>query len=138
LELLKQLLFSGEKAVGLLLATIVPTIRNLLLVKDLMIRHRLNPPANPFNFGQQLEKLPASATAHLPRTKEGKLNVYPLGFAAVGARHFSLPELHAGLKACLDANVALVSTSTETDVVLGQLLVKLIGGSQPTATAKGR
>ncbi len=138
LELLKHLLFGGEKAIGILLATIIPTIRNLLLVKDLMLRHRLSPPSNPFGFGQQLDRLPASATAHLPRTKEGKLNVYPLGFAAVGARNFSLPELQSGLKACLEANVALVSTSTETEVVLGQLLVKLIGGSPPKAAARGR
>ena len=39
-------------------------------------------------------------------------------------------EVHQGLKACLDANVALVSSPTETEVVLGQLLVRLIGGKR--------
>jgi DNA polymerase-3 subunit delta len=128
LDLLRRLLFNREKPNGILLATIVPTVRNLLVVKDLMIRHRLNPPSNPFHFGSQLERLPDSAVAHLPRTKEGKLNTVPLGFAAVGARHFSLPELKAGLKSCLAANVALVSASTDGEVVLSQLLVRLIGG----------
>jgi hypothetical protein len=41
--------------------------------------------------------------------------------------------LQAGLKACLDANVALVSSPTETEVVLGQLLVRLIGGKKVAA-----
>ena len=138
LELLTHLMFNGEKAVGILLATIIPTVRNLLLVKDLMVRHKLSPPANPFDFGRQLDRLSAEATAHLPRTKEGKLNAFSLGFAAVGARHFSLPDLQAGLKSCLDANVALVSAPTDTEVVLGQLLVRLIGGSKRNATARAR
>lgn len=136
LELLQQLMFDGEKAIGILLATIIPTVRNLLLAKDLLVRHKLQPPSNPFNFSATLERLPAAAIAHLPRTKEGKLNAFSLGFAAAGARNFSLPELQAGLKFCLDANVALVSAPTETEVVLSQLLVRLIGGSKRAAVAR--
>ena len=135
-ELLQQLMFDGEKAIGILLATIIPTVRNLLLAKDLLVRHKLSAPANPFHFGTTLERLPAAATAHLPRTKEGKLNAFALGFAAAGARNFTLPELQAGLKACLDANVALVSAPTETEVVLGQLLVRLIGGKKAAVAAR--
>ncbi len=135
-ELLAQLMFNGEKAVGLLLATIIPTVRNLLLAKDLLVRHKLSAPSNAFHFGSTLDRLPAAATAHLPRSKEGKLNAFALGFAAAGARNFSLPELQAGLKACLDANVALVSSPTETEVVLGQLLVRLIGGKKSAAAAR--
>ena len=129
-ELLTQLMFNGEKAIGILLATIIPTVRNLLLAKDLLVRHKLAPPSNPFHFGSTLDRLPSAATAHLPRTKEGKLNAFALGFAAAGARNFTLPELQSGLKACLDANVARVSSPTDTEVVLGQLLVRLIGGKR--------
>ena len=135
-ELLTHLMFDGEKAIGILLATIIPTVRNLLLAKDLLARNKLTAPANPFHFGATLERLPAAATAHLPRTKEGKLNAFALGFAAAGARNFTLAELQAGLKACLDANVALVSAPTETEVVLGQLLVRLIGGKKRAAAAR--
>ena len=135
-ELLTQLMFDGEKAIGILLATIIPTVRNLLLAKDLLVRHKLQPPSNPFHFGTTLERLPAAAIAHLPRTKEGKLNAFALGFAAAGARNFTLAELQRGLKACLDANVALVSAPTETEVVLGQLLVRLIGGKKRAAAAR--
>jgi DNA polymerase-3 subunit delta len=135
-ELLRQLMFDGEKAIGILLATIIPTVRNLLLAKDLLVRHKLSAPANAFHFGTTLERLPAAAIAHLPRTKEGKLNAFALGFAAAGARNFTVPELQAGLKACLEANIALVSSPTETEVVLGQLLVRLIGGSRRATVAR--
>lgn len=131
LELLKQLLFQRESAVGILLATIIPTVRNLLLAKDLLVRNRISPPSNPFHFGSQLDRLPAEATAHLPRTKEGKINAFGLGFAAAGSRNFSLQELRAGMKACLEANVTLVTSGTDAEVVLGQLLVRLIGGPRP-------
>src|SRR5439155_1453052 len=40
LTLVRRLLDQGESAIGILLAAIVPTIRNLLLAKDLMERHR--------------------------------------------------------------------------------------------------
>jgi DNA polymerase III subunit delta len=128
LELLKQLLFQGENEVGILLATVIPTVRNLLLVKDLMARHKLTKPAQPFFFGKQLERLPAAAIAHLPRTKEGKLNAYPLGIAASHAHRYTLPELQSGLKTCLDANVSLVSSSTEPEVIMSQLIVRIIAG----------
>ena len=41
LTLVRRLLDHGESAIGILLVAIVPTIRNLLLAKDLMERHRL-------------------------------------------------------------------------------------------------
>ncbi len=126
LKLLKQLLFQGESEVGILLATIIPTVRNLMLVKDLFARHKLSKPAQPFFFGKQLDGLPAAATAHLPRTKEGKLSSFPLGIAAQNVNRFTLPELQAGLKACLEANVSLVSAPTDGEVILCQLLVRLI------------
>lgn len=126
LELLKQLLFQGESEVGILLVAIIPTVRNLLLVKDLMARHKLTKPAQPFFFGKQLDRLPADAITHLPRSKEGKLNVYQLGLAAAHAHRYELPELREALKACLDANVSLVSAPTDPEVILSQLLVRVI------------
>ena len=126
LKLLKQLLFQGENEVGILLATIIPTVRNLMLVKDLFARHKLSKPAQPFFFGKQLDGLPAAATTHLPRTKEGKLSSFPLGIAAQNVNRYTLPELQAGLKACLEANVSLVSAPTDGEVILCQLLVRLI------------
>ena len=113
---------------GILFATIIPTVRNLLLVKDLMARHKLAKPAQAFHFGGTLERLPAEAIAHLPRTKEGKLNAFPLGIAAGNVHRYTLPELRKALSACLEANVALVTSPTDKEIILNQLIVRIIAG----------
>lgn len=125
LALLDRLLEQGEKAVGILLVAIIPTVRNLLLVKDLMRRHKLAKPAQPFFFGKMLERLGADAIAHLPRKKDGTLNAYPLGLAAGHVQRFTTDELKKLMAACLEANVRLVTSQLDQRVVLGELLARL-------------
>jgi DNA polymerase-3 subunit delta len=126
LALLDQLLFQGESAVGILIVTIIPTVRNLLLAKDLMVRHRLGRPVQPYAFGKMLlERLPEAATAHLPRKKDGTLNTYALGLAASDAHRYSARELRLALEACLQANVQLVTTGLDPKVVLTELIVRI-------------
>lgn len=127
LELLDRLLFHGESEIGILLASIIPTVRNLLLARDLMTRHRLSRPSNPFGFGKQLERLPAEAIAHLPRKKDGGLNTFGLGMAAVHAQRFTAEELIEAMQACLEANTKLVTSSLEPKVILTQLVVRVAG-----------
>lgn len=129
LALLEQLLFQGETAIGILIVAIIPTVRSLLLVKDLMTRHKLSKPQQPFFFGKTLERLPEEATAHLPRKKDGTVNAYALGLAAMHAHRYSVGELRAALRACLEANLRLVSSSMEAEVVLSQLLVRIAAGA---------
>lgn len=125
LALLEQLLKQGETPIGILLVAIVPTVRNLLFVKDLMDRHRLSRPQAPFHFTATLNKLPENATRHLPRKKDGGINTYALGLAACQAHRFKLPELQEMLGDCLHANVQLVSSQLDNRVVLSELLVKV-------------
>jgi DNA polymerase-3 subunit delta len=127
LELLDRLTFQGEKEIGILLASIIPTVRNLLLAKDLMQRHRLARPGAPYLFTKAVERLPAPAIAHLPRKKDGTLNLYPLGLAAVHAHRFTEAELRMALHACLEANRQLVTSGLEPKVVLTQLIVRIAG-----------
>lgn len=131
LDLLDTLLFQGETPIGIILVAIIPTVRNLLLAKDLMQRHRLSKPQQPFFFGKTLEKLPEEATAHLPRKKEGGINAFALGAAAIHAHRFETAELRAGLEACLQANAQLVTSGGDPEVVLSQLIVRIVGGEQP-------
>lgn len=123
---LDQLFYQGEKAVGILLAAIVPTMRNLVSVKALMDEHRLQSPAQPQFFSGTLKKLPESATRHLPRKKDGTINAYPLGLAASNARRYSLTELRDGYIACAQANRDLVTSRLPDAVVLHRLLVQII------------
>src|SRR5213075_2603444 len=73
--------------------TLLPTIRNLLLAKDLMERHRLSRPQAPFAFISTLNRLPAKETEHLPRKKDGTINGYALGIAAMNAHRFETNQL---------------------------------------------
>ena len=126
LALLDQLLFQGETPIGILYAAIIPTVRNLLVAKDLLLRHKLRPPQVPFHFGSTLNRLPEDAIRHLPRKKDGTINAYALGLAASEAGRFELGELVDALDACLRANVQLVTTQLDPRLILSQLLVKLI------------
>ncbi len=125
LKLVKRLLDQGESAIGILLVAIVPTIRNLLLAKDLMERHRLQRPHAPFNFISALNRLPAGATDHLPRKKDGSINGYALGIAAQNAHRFETAQLIDGMRACLEANLQIVTTQLDHELVLTEIVVKL-------------
>jgi hypothetical protein len=57
LALVRSLLDQGESAIGILLVAILPTVRNLLLAKDLMERHRLSRPSAPFSFISAVNRL---------------------------------------------------------------------------------
>lgn len=126
LELLDQLLFQGETPIGILLVAVIPTVRNLLVAKDLMTRHRLSRPQQPFFFGKMLERLPAEAVAHLPRKKDGTVNTFTLGIGATHAHHYTIVELREALAACLEANVQLVTSPLDPEVVLSQLIVRVV------------
>jgi DNA polymerase III subunit delta len=127
LELVRRLLDQGETAIGILLVAILPTVRNLLLAKDLMERHRLSRPHAPFHFISALNRLPEAATEHLPRKKDGSINAYVLGIAAQNTHRFEIDQLLAGMQACLEANLHLVTTQLDHELVLTEIVVKLLG-----------
>jgi DNA polymerase-3 subunit delta len=127
LKLVRRLLDQGERAVGILLAAIVPTIRNLLLAKDLMERYRLPRPHSPPQFISAINRLPSDATDHLPRKKDGSVNAYALGIAAQQAPRFEMTQLTEAMQACLAANVQLVTTQLDHELILTEVVVKLLG-----------
>jgi DNA polymerase-3 subunit delta len=127
LTLVRRLLDQGESAIGILLVAILPTIRNLLLANDLMERHGLPPPHAPFHFVSAINRLPPKATEHLPRKKDGSINAYVLGVAAQNAHRFKVEQLVAGMESCLKANLQLVTTQLEHELILTEVIVKLLG-----------
>jgi len=127
LKLVRRLLDQGESAIGILLVTIVPTIRNLLLAKDLMERYRLPRPHSPFQFISAINRLPAEATDHLPRKKDGSINAYALGIAAQRTGQFETTQLVQAMQACLEANIQLVTTQLDHELILTEVVVKLLG-----------
>jgi DNA polymerase-3 subunit delta len=127
LKLVRRLLDQGESAVGILLVAIVPTIRNLLLAKDLMERNRMARPHSPFQFIAAINRLSAAATDHLPRRKDGSINAYGLGIAAQQADRFETDQLIDSMKACLAANIQLVTTQLDHELILTEVVVNLLG-----------
>jgi len=126
LKLVRRLLDQGESAIGILLVAIVPTIRNLLLAKGLMERYRLPRPHSPFQFISAINRLPSEATDHLPRKKDGSVNAYGLGIVAQQAGRFETTQLIQAMRACLEANVQLVTTQLDHELILTEVVVKLL------------
>jgi DNA polymerase-3 subunit delta len=126
LILVRRLLEQGESAIGVLLAAIAPTVRNLLLARDLMEQHGIRRPHSPFQFIAALNRLPAKATEHLPRKKDGAINAYGLAIAAQHGHQFETSQLIEAMRACLDANVKLVTTQLDHELILTEVVVKLL------------
>ena len=127
LELLRTLIYQGQNAIGILLGAIVPKVRNLLLASDLITRHTRLPRGSYQSFVGALDKLPLSETSHLPRKKDGSgINGYPIFLAINEAQRFSSVELRDALKACLQANLKLVTTQIDAQLVLEQLLIGML------------
>lgn len=127
LKLVRRLLDQGESAIGILLVALLPTIRNLLLAKDLMERHRLQRPHAPFTFISAINRLPSTATEHLPRKKDGSINGYALGIAAQNAHRFETSQLVEAMQTCLEANLRLVTSQLDHELILTEIVVKLLG-----------
>lgn len=127
LELVRTLVYQGQSPIGILLAAIVPRVKSMLLAADLVTRHpRLPRTAYPA-FAAALDKLPAAETGHLPKKKDGTgLNVYPVFLALGESSKFTAAELRTALQACLDANLKLVTTSIDPQLVLERLLVGML------------
>ncbi len=126
MALVDRLLEQGESAVGIMRATLSPTIRNLLIAKDLMERHAIPAPRTAQQFLAALNRLRPEDTAHLPRKKDGSgINAYPIAFAAINAEKFQMPKLLDALDACFEADTSLITTSTDPRVVLSGLIAKI-------------
>ena len=126
LDLIDQQCRAGESAIGLLLASIVPQLRKLLYASDLIQRHRISLGRKYDDFQKAVSYLPEEATAHLPRNKDGTLSLYQYYLAAEAARQFTYDELQSALEACLEANLRLVSSSLDPQLVLNQLVVLIL------------
>ena len=86
-----------------------------------MRRHNLPRPSAPFSFISSLNRLPAAATEHLPRKKDGSINGFALGIAAMQAHRFEEEQLIDGLEACLKANLRLVTSQLDHELILNQV-----------------
>ena len=108
LTLVRRLLDHGESAIGILLVAIVPTIRNLLLAKDLMERHRLRRPHSPFQFISAINRLARTSNGAFA-AQERRLDqcLRTRGSPRSSAHQFETDQLIEAMRACLEANLQL-------------------------------
>lgn len=128
LHLVDELISRKESPIGILLAAVVPKVRNLFQAKAL--EERCRPPLSSYqSYSAALERLPEKERAALPKKKDGTgLNVFPLFLAAREAASFTPSELRIALEECLKANRRLVTSSLDPVIVINQLLVRILSG----------
>lgn len=130
LELIDQQLERGEAAIGILRASLIPTIRNLFMARAAGESMKL--PTHNYNaFAKALDSLPEIERAWLPQKKAGGVNAYPLFLAANDARSFPFTALKKAMESCLEADHALVTTSLDHRMILHRLVVELVAATQP-------
>jgi len=125
---LENLLAAGESPIGVVIL-LASQFRLMLLAKDLMTRKVItvsDEQGGGYQFVKTFERLPEGATAHFPRTKEGKLpNAWRLYRCALAARGYSAAELIRAMDLLLDANRQLVTTQLDDRLVLEQTITKI-------------
>ncbi len=127
LEQVELLMGQGESPLAILLAAIVPKIRNLLVAKSLQQESGIG--ARSYKELQSgLDRLPEDRTRHIARTKTGGFNAYPVWLSMQESRRFELAELRSALGHSLAANKALVTSQLDGRVVLAKLLAQVLGG----------
>lgn len=125
IELVDAQLEKGESAIGLMRAAIVPTVRNLFMVRVLLDAHPRLPLHNGGAFTKAVNALPEGDKAWLPQTKSGSVNAWGLFFAAKKAKQFTTTELRRAMEATLQADKNLVTTQLDSRMVLHRLVADL-------------
>ncbi len=135
ISLIDQQLEADESAIGIMRASIIPTIRNLFMAK--LIVEKLGVSGGNYqSFAGGLNRLPEADRAWLPQKKDGSgVNVFPVFLALPGAANFELSGLQQAMEAALKADQALVTTGLDHRLVLHRLLAEIAAGRKPARRA---
>ncbi|MDC0088191.1 DNA polymerase III subunit delta [Akkermansiaceae bacterium] len=123
-ELIDQQLARKETAIGILRASIIPTVRNLFMAAAASDGRKI-PNGNYNQYSGALNALPESERAWLPQKKAGGVNAYPLFLASKNAQGFGLAKLRVAMQACLAADKSLVTSGLDQRVVLHRLIAHI-------------
>ena len=128
LELIDQQLERGENAIGLMRASIIPTVRNLFMAK--VLAEKRLPTRNYKDFAAALDRLPEMERLWLPQKKAGGVNVYPLFLSLRSAEAFSMEGLRGAMESALRADRSLVTTGLDHRLVLHRLVAEVTAGAR--------
>lgn len=124
IHLVNQQLEKGETAVGLLRASMIPTLRNTFFAKLAMHDAGVNH-ADKRSFSGLLRKISPAVANALPKKADGNINSWGLGNCAAAASRHTIQKLQSNLDACLKADRALVTTAADHHMVLHRLIIEV-------------
>jgi DNA polymerase-3 subunit delta len=128
LELIDHQLERGENAIGLMRASIIPTVRNLFMAK--VLSEKKLPTRNYRDFAAALDRLPEIERMWLPQKKAGGVNVYPLFLCLRGAEAFTMDGLRGAMESALKADRSLVTTGLDHRLVLHRLVAEVTAAAR--------
>ena len=125
ISLIDQQLEADESAIGIMRASVIPTIRNLFMAK--LIVEKLKVPSGNYSaFSGALNRLSEADRSWLPQKKDGSgVNVFPVFLAVHGAANFDLAGLQSVLESTLRADQALVTTGLDHRLVFHRLMAEI-------------
>jgi len=123
IELIDQQLERGESAIGVMRASIIPTVRNLFMAR--VVSDTGVPAGNYRSFAAAIDRLPEIQRAWLPQKKSGGVNAYPLFLSLGAASRFAQPALRSVMESALKADKALVTTGLDHRLVLHRMVAEI-------------
>lgn len=123
LELIDQQLERGESAIGVIRASIIPTVRNLFMAK--VVAETGVPTGSYPAFAAAVDRLPEIQRAWLPQKKTGGVNAYPLFLSMGAVKKFPLSSLRKAMESTLRADRELVTTGLDHRLVLHRLVAEI-------------
>ena len=125
IQLIDQQLDADESAIGIMRASIIPTVRNLFMAK--LVSERFKVPDGSYGaYAGGLNRLPEADRAWLPQKKDGSgVNVFGIFVCVKMAANFELDGLLKVMEATLKADQALVTTGLDHRLVLHRLIAEV-------------
>ena len=118
---------------------LISKIRSLILAKELLAAGILRPAQNFSAFSSQLQRLPADIFGGENRPAVLDVKPFPLFRGTQQAGNYTADELVRAMDLLLECNLKLVSTSVAEDLLLQQLITRIIShGNSPAPAAAAR
>ncbi len=135
IHLVNEQLERGEQGVAIMRAAIVPTVRNRYCARLLLDTYQ--PDAGNYRaFEAALNRLPAEGRKLLPVKKDGSISCYGIFNAARSVGRLSLAKARQDLRACAEADRAMVSSGLAPRDILHKLIVILTAPAPGKARAR--
>jgi DNA polymerase-3 subunit delta len=135
IQLIDQQLAAAESAIGIMRASIIPTVRNLFMAKLIIDKFKV-PTGNYSAFSGGLNRLAEADRAWLPQKKDGSgVNVYPIFLCVSMTANFELEGLQKVLEATLKADQALVTTGLDHRLILHRLIAEVAAARKSSSKA---